>query len=242
MGPKSILSSVTAYVTLQRLVGADVLRRHALSRAAIRPGEVLVDIGCGPAYYFDWLPAPLGYHGYDTNQRYIDHATRKYGDRGNFRCAIFDAAEAARIPAPDVIVMLGLLHHLSDTECSALLTLCAQVLAPNGRVVSIDTAYLPGQNRFSKWLSDNDRGDYVRHPDQFTQLAAVAFDKVEGTPLQQSGRMLGSYWMMHLSAPATARPEFSQSPSAACALPAPPRNRTGGPGAPAPARPAFRAR
>lgn len=214
MGPKSILSSVTAYVTLQRLVGADVLRRHALERAAVQPGEVLVDVGCGPAYYFDWLPTPLSYHGYDSNQHYIDHATRKYGDRGSFRCTIFDAAEAERIPAPNAIVLLGLLHHLSDDECRDLLALSARTLAPGGRVVSVDTAYLPGQNRFSTWLSDNDRGEFVRRPEEFASLASAAFDDVEGTPLQQSGRMLGSYWMMHLSTPKVVERQYADQNAA----------------------------
>lgn len=210
MGARGILSSVTAYVTVQRLVGADVLRRRALDRVAVQPGEVLVDVGCGPAYYFDWLPTPLNYHGYDNNEHYIDYATRKYGDRGSFRCTVFDAAEAARIPAPNAIVLLGLLHHLSDSECRDLLSLSAQVLAPGGRVVSVDSTYLPGQSRFSKWLSDNDRGEYVRHPEQFTDLASASFDKVEGTPLQQSGRMLGSYWMMHSSAPKVAKHQVAR--------------------------------
>lgn len=201
MAVKDVLASVTAYVMLQRLVGADVLRRRAMDRVAVQPGEVLVDIGCGPAYYFGWLPTPLTYHGFDTDQHYIDHATSRYGNRGTFHRAIFDAEEAEQLPAPNAIVMLGLLHHLSDAECHDLLSLSARVLAPGGRVVSVDTTYLPGQNRFSKWMSDNDRGEYVRHPEQFVELASAAFGQVEGTPLQQSGRMLGSYWMMHMSAP-----------------------------------------
>lgn len=204
MAVKNVLSSVTAYVMLQRLVGADVLRRHALDRAAIQPGEVLVDVGCGPAYYFDWLPSPLTYHGFDTDQHYIDHATKQYGDRGTFHCGIFDADAAAKIPAPNVIVLLGLLHHLSDEQCHDLLSLASRTLAPGGRVVSVDTTYLPGQNRFSKWLSDNDRGEFVRPPEEYTRLASASFDQVEGTPLQQSNRMLGSYWTMLMSSPKVA--------------------------------------
>ncbi|MBW9209519.1 methyltransferase [Mumia sp. zg.B21] len=144
---KDVLSFVPAYIGLQKGLGADRLRYAAIDAAAIRPGEVVVDVGCGPAYYFDRLRQPITYHGYDTDERYVRWSTKKYGDRGTFHHAVFDEKQAEALPVLDVVLLLGLLHHLSDKQAHALLALCAKHLTPGGRVVSIDPCFVSGQGR-----------------------------------------------------------------------------------------------
>src|SRR4051794_8154982 len=151
---KDLLSQVPLYVGLQKSVGSDLLRYGCIDAAHIEPGETVVDVGCGPAYYFDRFPDHITYHGYDTDAGYIAYAREKYGDCGTFHLGIFDAEAARDIPAPDVILMLGLLHHLDDETAVALLELCASVLAPGGRVVSADPTFAPGQGRVSRWMSE----------------------------------------------------------------------------------------
>ena len=127
---KDLLAHVPLYVGLQKVVGADKLRYRCLDAAALKPGEVVVDVGCGPAYYFDRLPKPLVYHGFDTDQKYVEWATQNYGPHGTFHVGVFDAEAAAELPAPDAVLLLGLLHHLSDEGSHNLLELCATILAP----------------------------------------------------------------------------------------------------------------
>lgn len=192
---------VPAYVALQKAVGADLLRYRSIAALDLLPGDTVIDVGCGPAYYFDRLPTPLTYHGFDTDAGYIAHATRKYGDRGTFHLGIFDEAAAKDLPAPNAILLLGLLHHLSDEESRALLELSARVLAPGGRVVSVDTAFVPSQGRVSRWMSENDRGEYVREPDGFVGLASDYFADVTGDVVSGEGRIPGAYWLMRMTQP-----------------------------------------
>lgn len=200
---KDLLSQVPLYVGLQKLVGADTLRYRCLDAAALEPGDVVVDVGCGPAYYFDRLPGGLDYHGFDTDAGYIEWARKKWGDRATFHVGIFDREAAAGLPAPDAILLLGLLHHLSDEDSENLLGLCAEILAPGGRVVSVDTAFVPQQGRISRWMSKNDRGEFVRYPEQFEALAEPYFDSTGSEIVSGSGRVPGAYLLMTMSGPRT---------------------------------------
>jgi SAM-dependent methyltransferase len=196
---KDLLSHVPLYVGLQKAVGADKLRYWCLDAARIQPGEVVIDVGCGPAYYFERLPQPLTYHGFDTDQKYIEQARSKLGDRGTFHHGVFDGKAAADLPAPDVVLLLGLLHHLSDPDSRDLLELCASILTPRGRVVSVDTAFVPGQGRLSRWMSHNDRGEFVRDPEGFEALAAPYFGSTKTQIVSGTGRIPGAYVLMTLS-------------------------------------------
>jgi len=197
---KSLLSSVPMYVGLQKAVGAHRVRYLALERLDLKPGDVVLDVGCGPAYYFDRLPA-VRYFGFDTSERYIEHARKRFGDRGEFRCEIFTADHLAELPPVDKVMLLGLLHHLTDEQSRHLLDLSARALAPTGEVISIDPTFEPKQNPISKWMSANDRGEHVRQPEGFVALAGEAFGDVQGEIINDVTRVPTTSWLMRMRKP-----------------------------------------
>jgi SAM-dependent methyltransferase len=198
---KGLLGHVSIYVALQRGLGADRLRYRCLDELALKEGECVLDVGCGPAYYFERMP-DVRYFGFDTSQSYIDHAQKRFGsDRAEFHCEIFGEERVAKMPPVDAVMMLGLLHHLSDEESAQLLALAARALTPGGRVISVDTCYEATQGRISRWISDNDRGEYVREPEGFVNLGRSSFGQVTGEVLSGVTRIPGSFWMMRMSAP-----------------------------------------
>ncbi|MBA2444147.1 MAG: class I SAM-dependent methyltransferase [Nocardioidaceae bacterium] len=199
---KNVLNNVPAYVALQKVVGADRLRYRCIAELDIQQGNSVLDVGCGPAYYFQRLPGNVRYHGFDTDAGYIEWAREKWGsERATFHHGIFDEAAAAALPSFDAVLLLGLLHHLSDDDSRSLLRLCAKKLAPGGWVVSVDTCYEPGQGMVSRWMSNNDRGEYVREPAAFLELAGDIFGKINGDILSDVTRIPASYWSMRMNAP-----------------------------------------
>jgi SAM-dependent methyltransferase len=190
------------YVALQRGLGSDRLRYRCLDELALQAGDVVLDVGCGPAYYFDRLPA-VRYYGFDTEPRYIEYARGKWGsDRAEFRCEVFAERHLADLPPVDAVLLLGLLHHMSDEDSRVLLDLVGKALAPDGRVISVDTCYEPSQGRISRWMSENDRGEHVREPEGFMALARKSFGEVDGEVLSGVTRVPSSFWMMRMRAAA----------------------------------------
>jgi SAM-dependent methyltransferase len=197
---RSTLANVGLYIAVQKGIGADRIRHRCLDEAELKPGDRVLDVGCGPAYYFDRLPE-VSYVGFDTSEPYVAHARKRYGDRGTFRCEVLTEAHLPDLGDFDAVLLFGLLHHLDDEQCATLLDLAARALAPGGRVISCDPTLHDGQNRVSRWMSENDRGEYVRTPQAFEALARASFGEVDVHLLDTLSRIPTSHSMMRMSAP-----------------------------------------
>lgn len=179
-GIRSILSHPVVYDLFQTLMGADRIR-HELVSEHIRPleGMRLLDIGCGTARILDYLPA-LSYHGFDLSQEYIDEAEARYGDRGVFRCALVEEATLQGEPPFDLVLAVGVLHHLDDESALKLMRLAKTALRKGGRLVTIDPCFDHAQNPVARFFVSQDRGQNVRSGEQYRELACNAFSQVEG--------------------------------------------------------------
>lgn len=213
---RKTLENVSLYIALQKSIGADRIRYHCLDRAEVKPGERILDVGCGPAYYFDRLPE-VDYVGFDTSEAYVAYARQRYGGRGDFRCETLTAEHLGQLGRFDVILLFGLLHHLDDAQSATLLDLSARLLTPAGRVVSCDTALHQGQGRVSRWMSENDRGAYVRQPAAYDNMAKASFGELETQLITRQTRVPTSIYMMRMAAPLvprSTRPAGGVSPEA----------------------------
>jgi SAM-dependent methyltransferase len=192
------------YVAGQYAVGAQRLRRMCIDALAARAGERLLDIGCGPAYYCDWLPN-VDYFGFDTDEPAIAWAQQRFAGRGRFFAAIYDESHREAYGPFDAVLLMGLLHHLDDTHAEGLLDLVARSLKPGGRVISLDTCYDDRMSRRATWLASRDRGQYVRRPADFEAMVAKRFDRVTARLVGDSGSILTAQWLMEFSSPKNAR-------------------------------------
>jgi SAM-dependent methyltransferase len=177
---KRLLNSPVIYQSFQEAGGFFGARVKAIAEfLTIEPGVSVLDIGCGPGYILNYISSNVYYVGYDIDQSYIDHANTKFGGRGRFYCRFFDATAAQELNPVDIVMMNGVLHHISDAELAATLANVRSVLRPGGTLFSLDGCYCAGQSAFRKWMLDNDRGHFVRDQAGYRAVLGSIFEDVE---------------------------------------------------------------
>jgi SAM-dependent methyltransferase len=142
-----------------------------------RPRDRVLDIGCGTGDIVGYLP-PVDYVGFDDNPRYVAAATRRWGGgTARFHCQRVDTA-TCEPAAFDLVLALGVLHHLDDEPARTLFGLAHQALRSGGRLVTFDGCYVEGQSRMARFLVSRDRGRNVRTVEGYRHLAAGIFARV----------------------------------------------------------------
>lgn len=174
-GVRAALSHPLVYSAFQSMMGGRAIRR-ALVSDHMHPeiGMKVLDIGCGPAGILEYLP-DVDYWGFDVSSAYIESARAKFGTRGRFVCRQFSLSDLEGFQRFDLVLALGLIHHLGDEDALALFRLAHEALRPGGRFVSIDPCLEPGQNPVARFLIRRDRGQNVRSRNGYELLAKDVF-------------------------------------------------------------------
>jgi SAM-dependent methyltransferase len=178
-GAYRFLQSPRAYGLFQSIVARTDARRLVAERyIRSRPGDRVVDIGCGPATMLRYLDG-VDYIGFDLNEAYIESAKRKYASRGTFfQARVEDAAD--RLDAGvDIVIAIAVLHHLEDREARALFATARRILKPGGRLVTFDCVLTLPQHPIARLMIRLDRGKSVRTREGYLALAEEQFSEVD---------------------------------------------------------------
>ncbi len=170
-----LVSASWAYSLYQSLVGARAFRRRFVTdHVRPRPTDRVLDIGCGTAEILDSLPG-VPYVGIDASAAYVRSAREHYGNRGTFHVADVQTMRSALASQFDIVLAMGLLHHLDDDDALQLFDTSYDLLADHGRLITIDGAFAPGQNPLARWLIRRDRGKNIRGEAELLALARRRF-------------------------------------------------------------------
>jgi len=133
------------YDPFSRLVGAGRVHQQLLDRAEIRPGQRVLEIGCGTGNLLRALlrrQPEVDAVGIDPDQAALRLARRKAA-RAKLPIR-YEVAFAGDLPLPDAsvdrVLSAFMLHHLADEERGRALREVRRVLRPGGQfhVVDID--------------------------------------------------------------------------------------------------------
>jgi len=182
------------------LVVGGVDMSHAYHRLDCSDDSVVIDIGCGTGDALKHLRHFSSYLGIDTDPRAIAFASERWKGRAN---ATFESRlctrEDLRDKAPTHVALIGLLHHLNDSEASELLGMLQE--SPRlVRAVTLDIVYLPGRP-YNNLLARHDRGRHCRTPEAYAELASAAGLSIADRYLARSHptRGLVQYFVLELT-------------------------------------------
>lgn len=169
-----------------------------LDLLALRPGERLLDIGCGPAPLAPYVArAGARYTGVDLSPRMIEHARARQARNGRFFVA--DARDLARCRelaagAFDAAVFLLSLQNMDPLEPS--LASAAWALRPGGRLVLLLTHPCFRIARQSGWGWDAGRKLRYRRVDRYLTPLRIPLrppSSGQGAPAPSFHRPLNAY-------------------------------------------------
>jgi ubiquinone/menaquinone biosynthesis C-methylase UbiE len=167
---ESVLSKPHVYSFFQRVISRKGINERMISDF-LKPfeGMKVLDVGSGTSKILTNLPECI-YVAVDHNDKYIQQAKREFGGRGTFFCAEVSDIKKFVEHKFDRILILRVLHHLSDTQVTKLLGECAGLLNEGGIILSLDVAFTHEQNWIARLLASYDRGRFVRRPEEYGQL------------------------------------------------------------------------
>lgn len=177
---QALLSFPFAFELFQKTIGDDSLKKK-LIKEIIMPNSKskILDMGCGTGSILDFLPENIEYVGYDSSQKYINAALRKYKKRGEFHCEEINNLVPSDRDRFDIVLAKGILHHIDDKESKKLFNIAFSSLKSGGCLITIDGVYVNNQSKIAKYIISKDRGQYIRTGEEYKNLAETYFSKIE---------------------------------------------------------------
>lgn len=127
----------------------------------------VLDFGCGIGILAP-LFSPKRYLGFDIDARAIAYAKNKYPE---YSFQVSDATKLRLHKKFDLIVVVGVLHHLNDREVRSALGIMKLLLASKGKAIIIEaTPPIYRWNIFGHFLRTLDKGNYVRTIESYRSL------------------------------------------------------------------------
>jgi SAM-dependent methyltransferase len=194
-----MLAIPAVYRLFIRLVEGDFYSAYVNTYVRPRPGDRILDIGCGPGDILNHLPS-TDYYGIDLSAEYIEAARARFGSRGTFIRGEIGKATVEQPGTYDLALANGVLHHLEEETALELFRLARSALKPGGRLVTHDGCYAPGQSRVARWLLRMDRGKHVRAEEEYRRLACSVFPTVKTYVLHGLLRLPYTHLIMECSA------------------------------------------
>ncbi len=178
-GIRSVLSLPKVYQFLQNAVGKDTSK--VIINEYLRPktDDTILDIGCGPAELLLKLPLGIKYIGIDLSEKYIAAAKEKHGERGVFIHGDVGSFDYQSFGSPDIVMMLGVLHHLNDDQVAAVFQNITKIKKASTRVVTLDPCFTATQGFIARRMAASDRGQNVRTPENYAKLLSPFFKEVK---------------------------------------------------------------
>ena len=178
-GLYKLLEGAAPYEYVQRALGSRRAQQSLVERFVRFEGcRRVLDVGSGTSDLLQWLPDVEEYVGIEPNADYVTRASEHYAGRGRFLQGVASERMPDESGPFDLIMAMGVLHHMPDDEVRFFFAEARRLLAEGGMVLTVDPAYVPRQGRASRALVSRDRGEHVRHIYAYSFIAREAFEDV----------------------------------------------------------------
>ena len=183
-GLKRMISAPAVYNLVQFAAGASMYRNRMV-RDFIKPAanDRILDIGCGTGEYVKFLDRhcpSYEYYGFDGEAGYVAYSKTLFAGRNNlhFYHRVLTEAGIAEFESFDIVLAIGVMHHMDDALVTSLLRLAKRALKPGGRLVTYDPGRFSDANVIENFFVKHDRGRNIRAPEHYERIVKQVFPVV----------------------------------------------------------------
>jgi 2-polyprenyl-3-methyl-5-hydroxy-6-metoxy-1,4-benzoquinol methylase len=153
--------------------------------------ERVLDAGCGTGEFAHLFDA-TGYVGVDVHPGYV-HLARRMNSSHRFECADVINWEG-RGERFDLVLINGVLHHLSDHDARGLLETALRHAARGGTLLLIEDVRLPNPPLGTELIHWLDEGEFIRTPEAWRDLVETVIPIERGETFRSG--LCAYYWML----------------------------------------------
>lgn len=178
---EKVLQRTLVYKTFKNIVAPPSQVLSNLQEfMSLEDGKSILDLGCGYGDVAFYYSERCAYLGIDSNSDYISEALRRNkGSKAEFLVADVND-ETIRNRGPfDLVIMIGVLHHLDNSQVIDVANASKSLVSPDGRFVAMEPVFDPTQKLSARLLIAADRGRYVRDLSGYSSLLGQGFDNVD---------------------------------------------------------------
>ena len=177
---RSVLAIPAAYNLWWNVIGGPAWAKVLVSEyVQPRVGVRILEVGCGPGTIARYLPQ-ADYVGFDVSSKYIEMARKRF-PQAQFVCERVSRFSLAKQQSFDVVLAIGIVHHLDDHEARQLFQIAYDALKSGGKLVTFDGVFTNDQSVAARWLLARDRGEHVRNEGGYVKIASQVFVNVRAS-------------------------------------------------------------
>lgn len=177
-----LLQNTLVYKTFKQIVSPPAMEELTIREFfSVPDGSSVLDLGCGYGDIARFFVDRCRYVGIDSNPSYIAEA-RKRNRQNNAEFIVADIADSeVHESGPfDLVLLSGVMHHLSSGQVTAMIKTARELVSESGRFVAIEPVFSPDQRLSARLIIAADRGRYVRDKDGYINLLKSGFSNVSG--------------------------------------------------------------
>lgn len=179
-----LLDSPVIFKIFRKLVAPQGQTKDFVKRYINKyPPKTILDIGFGTGDFMDTIPEDTLYTGIDNNPKYFSYAINNLtGEKREFllKDALDDDIYSNK--SFDIVLMISILHHLSDQELGGILPNIKKV-AKKAVIIADIIPNPPGL--IPKLLVKLDRGKFVRSEEEKLRILGKYFKVTKTTRIPQ---------------------------------------------------------